>query len=471
MTDRITPQTLRLALAFATAGAAVLATSGAVAAHAFTQPSSFKYAVSVGAPLLVFGLCVARQPLRAAVALVVVAAPFADLSAGVGPVQVPLLGALLLLACAAAVVTTRPPRALGPVGVAAVAGAVLLAPAVAHGARPASATLVVAAMVVTGWLVSVVAATPDGRRWVLGALLASMSLQAALAIYMFRTGNRLHLYGTAGQPTFSGDYFFTLEGTKRPTGAFSDPISLGNALGLALPLALAGAAGAFQRAAARLLAAGAGLLIAVALTLTLSRMSWIGAAAGLLVCLGALPAGRRAPSVIVMGVLVAVTLAAGSRIVGPELVQRAESALRPTASDSQSAESDRERVLLWKAALTTAEDHPIAGVGVNRINAQLQRRATGVHEATHAHSTYLQILAEAGLLGALALLSLIATLATAAIRGLRVDRMVAAGAAGGLVAVFVAWSTDYTIRYVPVAITMAVLFGLVAALGHREATG
>jgi len=77
-------------------------------------------------------------------------------------------------------------------------------------------------------------------------------------------------------------YFFAYGAQNRPTGSLYDPISLGNVLALICPLALVLSASA-RTAAARFLALAALLLIGVALTLSLSRMSWIAAVAGVAV--------------------------------------------------------------------------------------------------------------------------------------------------------------------------------------------
>ena len=152
--------------------------------------------------------------------------------------------------------------------------------------------VVFGAMIVVGWLVARAASLPGGLRVVAWSLVASGTIQAALAIWEFRTGHLLNLYSSAGNNVFGSDYFFAFGTENRPTGSLYDPISLGNILALACPLALVLSATA-RTTTARLLASVAMLLIGIGLTLSLSRMSWIGAVAGLVLAIVLLPSRHR----------------------------------------------------------------------------------------------------------------------------------------------------------------------------------
>jgi hypothetical protein len=79
-------------------------------------------------------------------------------------------------------------------------------------------------------------------------------------------------------------------------------------------------------------------------------------------------------------------------------------------------------------------------------------------------STYVQVLGEAGPAGGLALLLVCGDLA----RGLRRERVLCAGLSGALVSLLTMWMTDYTVRYLAVATTFAVLFGAIAARAARH---
>jgi O-antigen ligase len=89
----------------------------------------------------------------------------------------------------------------------------------------------------------------------------------------------------------------------------------------------------------------------------------------------------------------------------------------------------------------------------------------------HAHSTYLEVAAEAGLLGVVALAILLSALVRDVWRGLRAERALVAGMAGAAVAMLVGWLSDYTIRYSAVAVTAAALLGAIAAAGRGRAHG
>ncbi len=91
---------------------------------------------------------------------------------------------------------------------------------------------------------------------------------------------------------FRGGLLFAFGKESRPTGSLYDPNSLGNILALTCPVALLLAATA-RTTTARLLATRAALMIGVGLTLSLSRMSWIGAVAGAGVAIVLLPSPHR----------------------------------------------------------------------------------------------------------------------------------------------------------------------------------
>src|SRR5205823_4519959 len=108
------------------------------------------------------------------------------------------------------------------------------------------------------------------------------AIQAYLAIQEFSTRIAFNPYG-GGVASYGSDYFFGYAGDIRPAAAFFDPISLGNALAIALPLAVAGAATRRNSSVLRGVHGISAVVITAGLALTLSRMSWVGAAVGVLV--------------------------------------------------------------------------------------------------------------------------------------------------------------------------------------------
>lgn len=168
---------------------------------------------------------------------------------------------------------------------------------------------------------------------------------------------------------------------------------------------------------------------------------------------------------------VALVIASGLSLGGTELRRRFTSTLNPTSvqsSYSTTAQGDQLRVRLWSAAIKTAEAEPVTGTGFGNLVPALNEHGVSVPPAAHAQSWYLQLLGEAGILGAAALLCLL----VAAIRDLWTGfgryRVLAAGMAGAFVATLITWTTDIEPRYIQVSAVIASLFALIAAVGARH---
>ena len=467
-----------LLAALSLAGAAGL-TSQAL----FTQPTTLKYAVTVAGPLLLLLAALHPRPLEPIVAGMVIVAPFAAYPFTLKGIGVPAILPFGLVAVVLAVAT-------GPHGgpksslarSAPFIAALLLLPVLAGtqlsatGDHISSPLVVVGTLLAMSWLVARAAATPEGTRLVIAAVVASAVLQAALAIWEFQTGRTLNLF-TSSQSSFASGYFFSYGASNRPTGSYADPISLGNVLAIALPLTTIAALSYRRRGnslnrgpvAGRtlpVLVMAAGMLIGLGLVLTFSRMSWVAAVAGLALAVLLRPKGARARlagGLLLLGGLAIVIAVAAA---GPTLRTRYDSIFHPTGAGVSTANGDRTRQQLWKAALNVAVQHPVAGVGFDKLAPELATHVADVSILSHAHSTYLQVAAEGGLvlgIGALTLFAL--ALGRDLGKGLRRSPL-AAGLAGSILALAICWTTDYTIRYEAVAASVAPLVGLVAAAGR-----
>jgi O-antigen ligase len=461
------PAIPRRLVALGAAGAALLAATGAVAAHGFSEPTAPKYAVTVLVPLIVAYVAVMDQPLRLLVPTLIVAAPFGAFTANIGPVAVNVYTALLLLTATTAVLRGPQVGRLSPLGRAALPTLACLLFAIGLAHDPIASVEWLAAICCTAWLVSLTAGDRTGARMVVGAIALSAAVQGALALVEFRTGHQLNVFGTAGTPAFGSDYYFGFSGENRPTGSFTDPNSLGNVLAVSLPLVVLAA----DRLAgiARLALVAVGVLVTVGLVLTFSRMSWIGGTVGLLIAVALLPRGRRLPSFLAVATLAVATVVVSSALTGNTLGQRASSILHPTASNVSTSEGDDERIGFWRAAIDVIEEHPVTGVGLNNLNAQLGRRTGGVTQYTHAHSTFLQLTGEGGAFAAVGLVLLLVGAGRSIRTGLRGDRFVAAAAGGALAAMLIVWVTDFTVRYTPVAAMEAAVLGLAAGIARSAA--
>jgi O-antigen ligase len=211
-------------------------------------------------------------------------------------------------------------------------------------------------------------------------------------------------------------------------------------------------------------------LAAVALLLSLSRMSLIGAAVGLALAVVLLPRPELLRTGAAVAVTVVVVAVAGLAVGGQPLRQRIDSILHPTSSHVSTASGDLAREHIWLAAVETAEANPVAGVGFGNVTKFLPRYGAPVTASSHAHDTYLQFFAEGGVLALIALLGVIGAAFVDLSRAFTTHRVWVAGATGALVATLLSWITDVEVRYVQVSAMVAVLLGLIAALAVRRAS-
>jgi O-antigen ligase len=252
-------------------------------------------------------------------------------------------------------------------------------------------------------------------------------------------------------------------------------------LALSLPLSIVLALHV-RRRLCRFAVAGAAVLIAVALTLSLSRQSWIGAAVAIMLIAVFAPRAERRR--LIRGLAVGVALLCVVTLVaaGPAVTSRLASIANPTNTQGVSqaqlgpAEGDKNRLEYWRVSVFDAfGEHPVAGVGVGKLGPFLRdhvsRAGKGIRARTaifiHAHSTYFQILAEAGLFGLALLVIFIRGLIGDAIAAVRGDPILGAGLAGAAVALLICWITDWVIHNPPVAASVAVVLGAIAGGGRR----
>ncbi len=463
---------IRAALIVLGAAATVLALTGVLAHELFRRPTTLKYIVSVLAPLALLVLATSERPLRLLVGAIIASAPFGTLETTFSGIATPLAAVLIAAAAVVAVVKSPLRGHLSSIGFAGLAVALLLTEPILAGTHVRFNVLWLAAILAVAWLVALTASEPGGKAFVCGAVVLGVSVQAVIALYELHTGRLPNLYGTAGSQAFGQSYFFTYGTENRPIGSFNDPISLGNVLALALPLYIT-LAHAARGWLIRLAIAVAGGVTAVALVVTLSRMSWIGGAVGVAVTLALLPRGPRAWSALVVAAMLVAAVAIGGAAAGQNIDRRAASILHPTSSTSITAAGDIEREHIWSAALSIFRHHPVVGVGLDNIDPLLAQRTGGITQYSHAHSTYFQALAEAGICGALALLVAWLSAGAAVVRGLRrpadrQSRLLAAGLAGSGAAILIGWVTDYTVHQISVGTFVATFFGLAACLLHAR---
>lgn len=446
------------------AAAAMAGVSGLTASAIFRQPSTEKWALAFVGPILLLVLVNSAEPLVLLYGAALVVIPFGDTGALLLGVHIPAAFVVVGAAVVTAILSGPDPRRLTSLGAAGLAGAVLLLIPMFEGAAVFAHAVILCTAASIGWLTSVMVRKLNGVRIVMTCFVLSASVQALFAIYELTTKHQINFYGSAGSAVFGPNYFFGYESTFRPVGSFYDPISLGNMLGIALPLGLVLAVQA-ATTVKRLAAFGMIGVIGAGLLLTLSRMSWVAAAAGLLLTILLLPGkqSRRALGTLLplVGIIAALAFGGGSTAFG----DRVTSILHPRSAKVVTASGDIARVQDWAASVKIWAKHAVAGAGLGHYPLALSQQQPDYASGVEAQSTYLQLLAEGGLLGAGALLILVLTQVRGLFDLLRApQRVFAAALAGATLAMLIEWSTDVTVRYAPVAGCMAVVFGATAGL-------
>jgi O-antigen ligase len=264
---------------------------------------------------------------------------------------------------------------------------------------------------------------------------------------------------------------------------------LGNAVAISIPTTVALLFVTGSRWARAGLLIGV-LLASVALMLALDRTSWIGVVLGLVVMILLLPRTLRARAGerILAGVVVIAVL--GLVIGGSATSAKLSSIFDPTSVQGASqqekgiAQGEQDRLQYWGIALHDGFlDHPLAGVGIGDGGQLILDHSTsagagvkgGTGQFANVASTYLQLLAEAGLCGLALLIVFFSALVADARAAVRTHPVIAAGLAGAAMVMLVCWVTDVVVYYESVAACEGVLLGAIAgaasARGPRPARG
>lgn len=471
----------RTLILLASGGLAVLAASGLVQAEAFTDPTTLKYTLSVLAPLVVFAAALMDRPLQLITGLAIVGAPFVGATAQLAGSRVSVLLPLLVAGFLLVVVEERTRGRLPVLRWAALAAFPLLVIPLAAGSDNHQFVISLVLLLALGWLVFHTARDEQGLKAVLVAVAVQAAIQGVIAIWAAETGRTVNLYSTPGTTGYAANYIYNYGSLKRPSAMFPDPISLANALAIAIPLMPVLLLAVRSRTSRLLVLAGLAVSIA-ALILALDRTSWIADVVGLVVVLLLLPRRlrRRATPFALVGVavVVAVALAVG----GSGVTSRVSSILSPTSTAGKTqaekgqAVGEQDRLQYWSVAFKDGFlDHPLGGIGINNMGDLIEEHTStaanaGVHTGTgqfaNAASTYLQLIGEGGLLALGLLVVLFAGLFRDVKAGLREHPVLGAGLAGAVVALLICWVTDVVVYYESVAACVGVLFGAVAGAGY-----
>lgn len=222
------------------------------------------------------------------------------------------------------------------------------------------------------------------RRWrfLLGALVVTVTLIAWYAVIQHARGSRMVL--NLVRPESYG---------MRASGTYFCPNHFAHLLELVMPFSLALLLMGSARAPLRLLAGYSLLLFLPVMFLTQSRSGWIGTAAGLGVtaCLGAARKGRRPFVVAVIAVPLAVAAAGGLLWAFSEVFRaRVEDALAGNV-----------RIQLWQDTLRMIRERPWLGYGGGSYQWVFPqfRSLSSQMLYNYAHNEYLHAVADYGLAG------------------------------------------------------------------------
>ncbi|MBA2460351.1 MAG: O-antigen ligase family protein [Actinobacteria bacterium] len=245
-----------------------------------------------------------------------------------------------------------------------------------------------------------------------------------------------------------------LEGAPSPLEPFvgdllQEPLGYANALGGLAAIGLAVAAGLLVRdPRRRILLAVLVALFIVTLALTQNRGGWIAAVIGVALAvalgLGRVRLARRVA--LTAGVLLAFALALPSGSLADDLAKLGE-----------------ERAWYWHVAWQEAADSPLFGRGAGTFELSWLERQPVPWNVLDAHSLYLEMLAELGVIGVLLVALALAPPLVAALRDAR-----APAAAGGYVAFLVHAGLDWDWE-MPAVTVAGILCGSAILLAHSRA--
>lgn len=198
------------------------------------------------------------------------------------------------------------------------------------------------------------------------------------------------------------------------------------------------------------------MILVLALILTMSRGGWIGFAFGIFVFI--LFVEKRL-------LLLAIPAAIGGLFLLPDAI------LNRLLSILNFADSSNDyRIRMWKFTLEVIKDNWLVGVGFGHLPF---RQAFGKYTRTmvtyHAHNTYLETMAEMGLLGFVVFISLLFVIFKYAIKKLvkgndKYTKIISSGILSGLAAVLVHGLVE-NILYIPrIIISFWMLVGLIITL-------
>ena len=238
----------------------------------------------------------------------------------------------------------------------------------------------------------------------------------------------------------------------------------------------------------RLFCAFAASVMGVSVVASLSRGGMIGLVASIMFILfvsGGLPkhagpAGERRRLPFYIPQTVAVAAIVGSITVGILWVGAAPVIERVTATvdggeSGEAAPASLNRSVIWGDTWAIFKDSPVFGAGLGAFQTvyPIHSRSDGSVIVAQAHNDYLQVLADAGIVGGLIALSFIILVFRSVARGLRsrnsFDAAVAAGSGAGIFAMLVHSLFDFNLQLPSNALLFLVLSAMAAGASSLAA--
>ncbi len=254
----------------------------------------------------------------------------------------------------------------------------------------------------------------DHWRWLTFAVLLSATANALVGLYIFLGGS-------------GADHLVILSRFYRAFGTFGQPNPFGGFMGIALPVALMTAGSSIpvivdhwrkkrrvdhDRAIMLVLSAIACLVIAAALIASWSRGAWLGTAVALLAMFIALPRRLIHGVALAAAIVLLLFFVWWIGLVPDSIANRLTGSVTElvTISDVRGVAvypwnyAVIERLAHWQAALNMAADSPLLGLGLGSYEVVYDdyRLVSWEEPLGHAHNYYLNLLAEAGIVGLVA---------------------------------------------------------------------
>lgn len=257
----------------------------------------------------------------------------------------------------------------------------------------------------------------------------------------------------------------------RATGGLGSPNALGMLLGLTVPVQMVFALRGTPTV--RVIAAGCAALALSGMALSVSRGAFIGLAASMLVLAFWPPFRRTALLVLPLIVVLSVVGHNPASPIGGKVVERLSEATTTGKTNS--------RIVLWEQAPAMIADRPVFGMGGLEYGYYTAEYGIPSSEgvATHAHSLFITVVVESGIVGALGLLTLFLGLTAGLRRTVRhvggLEQALAYALGASFFGFFVTGLLDYALGAAPIAAAFFVPVGCAIALclnaDRRRASG